>query len=614
MKKWIKTAILMPLFLLLALSSCEGEDSDSAAGNHKDDSPSPKIVQLVPASGSAEIPCAAQIIIVTDTRLDSAKAGSVSLDSMVFKKNENCDILISDKQIVVKPYAAFTAGTSFKGIRVSGFFTETDEKLPEYSEKEYCFTTSAEIVESSPEGAGEEDRPAEQKAAKIVINEFCTENKEGAENEFIEIFNAGGGTELLDAEKQDGDYALYKFSNSADSRSKWELIYSFSGTSLSVEAGGYLSIAAGSYLSNPVYAYQPSLSSKCGGIVLVKGSRSEGEIVDVVCYNTDGSWNNAAFCQWSVNGSTSENKSFIRNPDGTDSDTAADWSLSPGPTPGAKNNAGIIFVLDPMISESTLKDPGSFTLQAAANCDSMLYFAAVKTGAEPTAEQILNGHKSNETGAEYAGNCALSANQTAMFVCENIAAGMYSVYAVAYIGNSDLHTFVVHAGDVTVQPAEGALFSCKYTFEGEIPLPESVTGIDSASQAAFVKGTEKFPRGWDSTDAFSTNNWRDQDENYLEITLGAPGKTIRVKNISFDNLASASGPSAYTITASHDAHAASIAAGIPQKSGDSAFASASHSVEIEAADQIVIRIHAHGAASSSGTWRIDNLSFEGVVE
>jgi len=267
-----------------------------------------------------------------------------------------------------------------------------------------------------------------------------------------------------------------------------------------------------------------------------------------------------------------------------------------------------------MIAESVLKDPGRFTLQAAVNSDATLYFVAVKNGAEPSAMQIKNGRKGNDSAAEYAGSLVLTAGKPAAIGCENITPGIYTIYAAAFTGNSDLYTCVINAGGMTVQPAIGSLFACNYTFEEGMPLPDSVTGIESASQAAFAKGSVKFPRGCNSADAYSTNNWRDQDENYLEVTLNAPGKTIRLSGIAFDNLASASGPAAYSITSSNDGHGAAVAEGAPQKSGDSAFASASHSVNIEAADQLVIRIHALGATSSSGTWRIDNLNFEGVVE
>jgi Lamin Tail Domain/Collagen triple helix repeat (20 copies) len=165
-------------------------------------------------------------------------------------------------------------------------------------------------------------------SAEIRVNEFMTGSTGAASNEFVELFNAGSS-----AADVGGFKVAYR---SAAGTSDISLATIPAGTT--IPAGGFYLLAGSGYLGShtPDQTFSTSLASTGGGIAL---RDSTGVILDSVGYGDSTNAFVEAHATTAPPATAAPGSSSDRLPDGHDTnDNAADFSVSPTPSPGAANH------------------------------------------------------------------------------------------------------------------------------------------------------------------------------------------------------------------------------------------------------------------------------------
>jgi hypothetical protein len=165
-------------------------------------------------------------------------------------------------------------------------------------------------------------------SAEVRVNEFMTGSTGAASNEFVELFNAGSS-----AADVGGFKVAYR---SAAGTSDISLATIPAGTT--IPAGGFYLLAGSGYLGShtPDQTFSTSLASTGGGIAL---RDSTGVILDSVGYGDSTNAFGEAHATTAPPATAAPGSSSDRLPDGHDTnDNAADFSVSPTPSPGAANH------------------------------------------------------------------------------------------------------------------------------------------------------------------------------------------------------------------------------------------------------------------------------------
>jgi hypothetical protein len=165
-------------------------------------------------------------------------------------------------------------------------------------------------------------------SAEVRVNEFMTGSTGAASNEFVELFNAGSS-----AADVGGFKVAYR---SAAGTSDISLATIPAGTT--IPAGGFYLLAGSGYLGShtPDQTFSTSLASTGGGIAL---RDSTGVILDSVGYGDSTNAFVEAHATTAPPATAAPGSSSDRLPDGHDTnDNAADFSVSPTPSPGAANH------------------------------------------------------------------------------------------------------------------------------------------------------------------------------------------------------------------------------------------------------------------------------------
>lgn len=148
----------------------------------------------------------------------------------------------------------------------------------------------------------------------------------------------------------------------------------------------------------------------------------------------------------------------------------------------------------------------------------------------------------------------------------------------------------------TLQPDSqaGALAVADLTANGA--APDSATGYTAGSGGQSVSAN-----GWNG----STNFWQ------VAITI-QPGLTLQITGVYFATRSSATGPTNWSLAYSADGYGSSLAGGGLRTNATFEAATATVSA-VAATNTLAVRLYGSGAASAAGTWRLDDLTLQGVI-
>ncbi len=325
MKK--NTLLLFTLIIVLhVFFGCENSAQDGKDNSSNNDDEA-YIQEIFPKSGSNDNSCRTVITLTFLDELDSTKPGTVTVGTLTYVDGSNAELSIKGNKVDIVPHVSFLPATTYQTLCVSGFRKKDKDELPPFRDEQYNFSTT-----SDPE----QGTSGTDVFHCILFSEFKPANTNGAGNEYIELFNPSGESLKLDSLSEKNDFALYRFTNGASDRTQWQLLFSFNGSDLSIDAGGYLLLGSGDYAAISKATYKAELSGNSGGLALVRGSRSKGDIVDIVCYDNNDSWNNTVFCDWELTGSADicESCSFTRDIIAVETHCAENWRIDKTPSPG----------------------------------------------------------------------------------------------------------------------------------------------------------------------------------------------------------------------------------------------------------------------------------------
>jgi hypothetical protein len=159
----------------------------------------------------------------------------------------------------------------------------------------------------------------------IKINEFAVAGPNGANDEFIELFNSG-----TCAVKLDGWVIKYSSKSGSSPSNRW------TGTSShSIDPGGFFLLASPDFSGSPDDMLMAGMSADGGGIGIFSSDGSKTAIDSVA-------WKSATASNPMAEGDPTENpgmdSSVARNHDGDDSnDNATDFNATATPSPGQPN-------------------------------------------------------------------------------------------------------------------------------------------------------------------------------------------------------------------------------------------------------------------------------------
>jgi hypothetical protein len=148
----------------------------------------------------------------------------------------------------------------------------------------------------------------------------------------------------------------------------------------------------------------------------------------------------------------------------------------------------------------------------------------------------------------------------------------------------------------TLQPDSqaGSLAVADLTANGE--APDSASGYTAGSGGQSVSAN-----GWNG----STNFWQ------LAITI-QPGLTLQITGVYFATRSSATGPTNWSLAYSANGYGSSLAGGGLRTNASFEAATATVSA-VAATNALSVRLYGSGAASAAGTWRLDDLTVQGVI-
>lgn len=156
-----------------------------------------------------------------------------------------------------------------------------------------------------------------------------------------------------------------------------------------------------------------------------------------------------------------------------------------------------------------------------------------------------------------------------------------------------------------------------YTFDGEVQTPDTLDPMVTASSFSLSPSASlTFPAGNDPTpaDGISAKGWNvAEGAKWWEFTITpAPGHLLNLVSMTFDDQRSSTGPldwslsingiTAATGLATHDTFAAN-----PMNTVDLSGA------EFQGVESATVQLFGFSASSSSGTWRLDNVTLTGAA-
>jgi hypothetical protein len=146
-----------------------------------------------------------------------------------------------------------------------------------------------------------------------------------------------------------------------------------------------------------------------------------------------------------------------------------------------------------------------------------------------------------------------------------------------------------------------------WTFDSDSPTATSVDPNATASSFTLSSGSVTYYKGNPSTgQAIGGKGWNVSDGNmWWEFTVTADaGDVLNFKSLTFDDRASGTGPTDWSVTINGDP-AGSSQSTHGSFSTDTADLSAA---EFQGLTSAEVKIFGFGATSSKGTWRLDNVS------
>ncbi len=161
------------------------------------------------------------------------------------------------------------------------------------------------------------------------------------------------------------------------------------------------------------------------------------------------------------------------------------------------------------------------------------------------------------------------------------------------------------------QPAVIALFD----FEGESVQPSVVHPAFEVGEMTLARGAVQFFAG-NPGRAMAGTQWHEGD-NYFQFVVAPPPEGVELAGFSFDQNASGTGPTAWSVSIVDDLESAEpeeteVASGATSTSfGNRA---ADLSALEERTQPFAMRIRGSGASSAAGTWRIDNVTLTGMTD
>lgn len=178
---------------------------------------------------------------------------------------------------------------------------------------------------------------------------------------------------------------------------------------------------------------------------------------------------------------------------------------------------------------------------------------------------------------------------------------------------TSLAVFVFSLVSITPALVMGTTIA-QWTFDDGAQTPTPGAPNTTVSSFTINSGGITFPQGNPSTGlAISGTGWNVADGNaYWEFTVTPnSGYTLDLASLMFDDRASGTGPSGWSVTingvtaASRSTHGSFVSG--PMNTID---LSAVAFQDLTAAD---VKIFGFGASGSMGTWRLDNVNLDGMV-
>jgi len=172
---------------------------------------------------------------------------------------------------------------------------------------------------------------------------------------------------------------------------------------------------------------------------------------------------------------------------------------------------------------------------------------------------------------------------------------------------------------LSVEVVQGAIV-VEYLFDGSDGSEDAFAPsrvLEGVTSSAMVRGSGVSARA--GSEAFAGGTWTTASEldasDYFSFTLAPDvGTSMTLTQFDFDERRSGSGPTAWTLKTSVDSFTESVFTFSIPDTADTR----SHTVVLSTSFEnisgaVEFRLFGHGAESSSGTWRIDNVSITGTV-
>ena len=137
--------LIFSLLLILTLFCCNDPQKPSPGTDQ--DTVAPVVLTITPADNSESISISTDILIVFNETLDNSVTGTVTLAEIEYIDGTNCSIVFSqtnaaDDTIVVNSDTDFDNLTLYTGIQISGFEDVAGNRMAEYLDTVYNFTTA----------------------------------------------------------------------------------------------------------------------------------------------------------------------------------------------------------------------------------------------------------------------------------------------------------------------------------------------------------------------------------------------------------------------------------------------------------------------------------------
>ncbi|MEC4986554.1 MAG: hypothetical protein SAJ37_18570 [Oscillatoria sp. PMC 1068.18] len=183
-------------------------------------------------------------------------------------------------------------------------------------------------------------------------------------------------------------------------------------------------------------------------------------------------------------------------------------------------------------------------------------------------------------------------------------------------GKYILATFAVINAIAT---ASNAAIVGLYDFEGDSLTPSSVDSNLSFSNFSYTgPGTTNFFAG-NPGDAYSSNNWAAGTIDlgrYFQFSIDPnPGFEVTLNSLELDERRSGTGPTTWEVRSSLDNYASTLSLfNVPDNTDFRANQTTNFSSTFTGlTNSVTFRIYGYNAESGVGTWRLDNVEVDGIV-